>query len=105
MFVERQTLLCKRGRYQELEAMLEQWSSEFMFPRAKAMRHYFSFIGPGGAEFCFELEFETLDDLQKGWEEWRGMAGEMTAYLEQFRDLIEDGVRSELWRVKTTVSP
>ncbi|MDX1416173.1 MAG: hypothetical protein R3293_18390 [Candidatus Promineifilaceae bacterium] len=100
MFVERQVVLCKRGRYQELEDLVAEWAKKFAFPRAKAFRHYFSYIGQQGRAFCFEAEFETLDDLQKGWEEWDDMAEDMAPFLEKWRDLIEESISSELWRVK-----
>ena len=84
MFVERHSVLCKRGHYQELENLLEEWAEKFQFPHAKAMRHYFSYIGQEGNAVCLELEFDTLADLQKGWEEWNAMAEEMTPYLEKY---------------------
>jgi hypothetical protein len=60
---------------------------EFKFPRAK-MRHYFTYVGQNYHAFCFEWEFESLDDLQKGWEEWDEMAEEMVPYLEKCQELV-----------------
>ena len=99
MFVERQTVLCKKGRYLELQELLGNWSKEFKFPRAK-MRHYFTYVGQPYRAICFELEFESLDDLQKGWEEWEGMAGEMEPFLEKFHELVDEHLGTELWRVQ-----
>ena len=100
MFVERQTVLCKKGRYRELQELLENWSKDFKFPRANKMRHYFTYVGQPYRAFCFELEFESLDDLQKGWEEWDEMAEEMEPYLEKFKELVDEHLDTELWRVK-----
>jgi hypothetical protein len=100
MFVERQTVLCKPGHYRELQELLENWSKEFRFPRATSVRLYFTYVGQDYHAFCFELEFESLDDLQKGWEEWEEMAEEMALYLEKCQELVVEHLGTELWRVK-----
>ncbi|NNE56352.1 MAG: hypothetical protein HKN32_10045 [Flavobacteriales bacterium] len=99
MFVERQTVLCKKGRYRELQKLLREWSAEFRFPRAKK-RYYFTYVGQDHHAICIELEFKSLDELQKAWEEWEEMAEEMAPYLEKYEALVDEHLATELWRVE-----
>lgn len=64
------------------------------------MRYYFTYVGQEYRAFCFELEFESLDDLQKAWEEWDQMAEKMASYHEKYQELMDDHLSTELWRVK-----
>lgn len=99
MFVERQMIKSKSGCYRELQELLERWSEEFPFPRAVEVRRYYTYAGQDYHEISQEWEFESLDDLQKGWEAWEAMSSEMAPYLEKFQELVEHQSGPELWRV------
>ena len=100
MFVERQTIISKKGRYRELQKLLDDWSRDFKFPRATSVRHFFTYIGQDYSALCLEWEFESLGDLQSAWQEWEEMSEEMAAYRGKFEELVDQQQGPELWRVK-----
>ena len=99
MFVERQIITSKKGKYRELQDLLIQWSSEFPFPRATAERYYFTYAGQGFHAISIEREFSSLADLQLAWEEWEAAGDEMAAFLTAFEDLVDEQAGPEIWRV------
>lgn len=99
MFVERQMLTSKPGRYAELQDLLSSWSSKYSFPRATAERHYLTYAGQNFHALCIEREFESLGDLQLGWEQWEAMSDDMAAYLKKFQELVAEQSGPEIWRV------
>jgi len=58
-------------------------------------RLYTSDIGPFDV-VAIEIEFESLEEYEKGWAEWRARP-EVAAFMEKWYDLTESGGNNEIW--------
>lgn len=100
MYVDRNKYSIKPGKLSELMDLLKEWREKFPIPLAKSVRYSHSqFTGSQAGSFVFEVEFETLADLEAGWEQWENMGQEMEPFIKKWNELIERQTSSELWKV------
>jgi hypothetical protein len=86
----------KQGRVDDFLALMKSNPDSVLNLATK--RTYTSYIGRFNT-VCHELEFESLDELDKCWAQWWADP-ETPAYMEKYHELTERGGSSEVWTLE-----
>ncbi len=93
MLVNRRTFIAKRGRMEEVVALVKAEIERVSHPHAR--RLYIPSIGPLDV-IAHEVEFESLEEYERFWAEWFA-SPEGAAFNEKWSDLTETGGTNEIW--------
>jgi LPS sulfotransferase NodH len=93
MIVNRRTFIVKRGRLEEVVALIMAETKRV--GQTPVVRLYLPEIAAFD-QIAMEWEFENLAEYQRFWEEWFA-SPQGVAFLEKWNDLTETGGANEIW--------
>jgi hypothetical protein len=97
MVIQRIYLATKIGKMSDMRGLMVEWREAYPFPAAKSARYFRDDIGAAPNTVIVDLEFESLADLEKGWDTWNEKAEEMADYFSRMDAMLREPLRSELW--------
>jgi hypothetical protein len=98
MIVQRRTYVVKGGCMPETVAMIKAIIETHDFEH-HIRRVYTPSIAPPGI-LAVEWEFESLEEYEKAWADWRDSPGS-AEFMERWFELTESGGTNELWNRET----